>query len=276
MQRRLFFLVLIALMASFILGAAEATSISGSLTINGKRHPLTNAYLAQPEPKEKAQLIVSTVALSKEEQTDIFALMHAARDKGVHALKFDLDPENQGASWQVITDDEGSLSASVSPSPFKIEKFTKDYLSATAMREPDKIGEITYSFEFTVAGKIEPPHIEPAPTAADTAKAQTHPAAKAYLAYLAALRAGSKAGLEKIVVPENVGQMNTPDFPKMLAMIQMMEPKQIKILKATEDGDVATLVLTGVLDGKPQKGTATMKKINGQWLMAGEAWKGSM
>lgn len=56
----------------------------------------------------------------------------------------------------------------------------------------------------------------------------------------------------------------------------MMEPKQIKILKATEDGDVATLVLTGVLDGKPQKGTATMKKINGQWLMAGEAWKGSM
>jgi hypothetical protein len=55
-------------------------------------------------------------------------------------------------------------------------------------------------------------------------------------------------------------------------MVQMMTPTNIQVLKATETGDHARLLASGVQDGKPQRGRIYLNKANGRWIMASESW----
>jgi Domain of unknown function (DUF4878) len=67
--------------------------------------------------------------------------------------------------------------------------------------------------------------------------------------------------------------VDSPDFPKMLEMVQAMQAKDIHVLKATESGNTATLIVDGTQDGKPQRGKVILTKSDGRWNLVSESWK---
>jgi hypothetical protein len=67
--------------------------------------------------------------------------------------------------------------------------------------------------------------------------------------------------------------MDRPEFKENLAFIQSMMPTDVKVLKATEEGDNAELMLSGKDSGEDRAGTVLMVKKNGKWLVEKESWK---
>ena len=59
----------------------------------------------------------------------------------------------------------------------------------------------------------------------------------------------------------------------MLKIVQMMQPLNIKVLKAVEKDGEATLTMTGTQEGKPMKGEATLKLVDGKWTMTNQSWR---
>ena len=169
---------------------------------------------------------------------------------------------------------EGTRSMSQSPNPFPYQILAgaiKGKIEAHG--DAGSTGAAAYEISVTYTAPLEKPVIESAPTAADAAAAAKSPAVKAYLDLVTALRAGDKAKIMSGVPAEKRAQMDSPDFPKMLAFVQSMMPQNLKVLKVVEKDGVATLTLSGTLEGSPQKGEATMKLEGGKWLMMSESWR---
>ena len=92
---------------------------------------------------------------------------------------------------------------------------------------------------------------------------------------MSAIRAGDRAKIVAASPEDQRQQIDNADFEKMLKVVQTMQPSNIKVLKAVEKDGEATLTLSGVQDGKPQKGEATMKLEAGKWVMGSENWRDS-
>jgi len=95
---------------------------------------------------------------------------------------------------------------------------------------------------------------------------------KAYLSLVEAIRSGNKQKILEMAPPEKRAMIDTPQFPEMLKMVQMMTPQKIQVLKAMETGDKSTLITRGTSEGKPQRGKIYLTRVNGKWLVASETW----
>lgn len=144
--------------------------------------------------------------------------------------------------------------------------FTTKRVEGKLHADPDE--HMGYDIQF--AANVTAP--EAAPTAADAVAAAGKESTKSYLALVDAIRTGNKQKIMELCPPEKRAQIDTPDFPKMLQMVQMMTPTDIKVLKATETGDRATLVAKGMMDGKAQRGKIYLTRSNGKWVMSNETW----
>src|SRR5207245_4472758 len=79
---------------------------------------------------------------------------------------------------------------------------------------------------------------------------------KSYLAFVQNVQKGNMPAVLGGVTAERAKQMNDdPDFKKLFPLMQMMEPKNIKVTGGAVDGDTATLTATGSSDGDPATGT---------------------
>jgi hypothetical protein len=167
----------------------------------------------------------------------------------------------------------GSRSMNASPNPFPFE------VKGTAMHGKIESKSEAMSDDFpaveisvTYSAEIEKPVVEPPPTPAETAAAQRSPAAKAYLDRLDAVQKGDKARLEAASSPEELERMKGVDFTQVLPMLQSMMPKNVKVLKAVDTATESALWLSGIMDGKPQKGEVELHLVNGRWLVTLEVW----
>lgn len=57
-----------------------------------------------------------------------------------------------------------------------------------------------------------------------------------------------------------------------LPMIQQMQRKNVKIRKAVDTDTESALWLSGIVDGRPQKGEVEMHLVDGHWLVTLEVW----
>jgi hypothetical protein len=154
-----------------------------------------------------------------------------------------------------------------------IPVFTARRMEGGLAMEPGKLGGTTYQYNVKFATDIAPRMVAAAPTAADAAEAGKAASAQAYLAFVAAVRGGNKAKMMELASPKVREMMSGPDFAETLKFVQSMMPANIKVLKATETGDEAKLVVTGTEEGKARQGTVTMMRQNGKWYMVKESWK---
>ncbi len=75
------------------------------------------------------------------------------------------------------------------------------------------------------------------------------------------------------LMPEERQQLEKADFNQILPMLQGMQPKNVKILKAVDTATESKLWLSGIMDGKPQRGEIEMRLVDGgHWLVTLEVW----
>ena len=186
----------------------------------------------------------------------------------------ELDFSEDGVKWFFsVKGMSGSRSMSSSPNPFPYE-VAGGVMHGKIQSKSEALSEDAPGFEISVtySAEIEKPMVEPAPTAADIAAAQHSAAGKAYMDRLDAVQQGDRARLMAVSSPEERQQLEAADFKQMLPFLQQMAPKNVKILKAVDTATESSLRLSGIVEGKPQKGEVEMHLVDGRWLVTLEVW----
>ena len=258
-------LKLLTLTAALTIAAALLPA--GTLEVEGRKLTITNVYVRKgpakfEKGKETLQILVADRELPLAVRTDPDAVRELMWNQQVNAMEFEIDGDTLHYSLRT---EKGNLSGSRSPNPLKLAITPTHVKGKMALEEEGK-----YKLDADVDAAIERAPVEVPPTPADAAAARKSEAAKTYFALQAALMRGDKAGMMKLVDPEKAKMMDTPDFAQMLKIVQSMQPKNIQVLKATETGETAELIVTG--DAGKQRGKAKMAKPNGQWLVMKESW----
>jgi hypothetical protein len=251
----------------------------GTFTMNGQATPITHAYaIAEPDSsdksKENVRVILSNVPLSPK------AVESWSDRMGMSDLK----------AVEIVFNPAGEIISGEFRHPVKsfsatgMHEFTKEKMDAGAIagrlkmsKTDDFFGtKYTYDVAFNAAVVHKAKPAPPNPAAA--AAAEKSPQAKAYRAYEKSLRAGDLAAIKKGLSAERAKQMDAePKAKEMIGLVQMMMPKEIKILDVKPEGaSAATLLVSGpsAMDGKPTSGEVKMKLEGGAWKVDTESWKG--
>lgn len=276
----------LALFAAFGLLAAPAARAAdgkaeGTITVNGKATKVSFAYArAVPgffdKTKEDVEVILTDVPLEAKALEDQFERMNMADAGKLHAFEIRLDADGKPISTAFR--DKGFKKAS--PSGLSsADVFTKKVFdgktvegSYKSAKESEFFGE-TYSFDVSFKADIShAPKIVP-PTAAETAAAQKTPQAAVYADFLRAIQKEDLPALKKLFTKEQAKNLDDPEAKKMVGMVKLMSPTEIKVLKVVETGDKADLTVTGKQDGSVANGVVHMVKEGGAWKVQREEWK---
>ena len=274
MLKSIFLLHLLTMMGA---AAEVAGTASGRMVVNGKEHILTSARAARvmDGDREVLRVVLSDVAIPLNAVFDDMDLFALGSDGKFHGVQLDFG-ENS-VTWMLRSKDlQGSFSRSQSPNPFtlkttggRVDGEVKDKQT----REGD--GKPAYDIAVKFSATIEKKAPELQPTPADVEAAKRNPAAKAYLELQDAVRKGDRARIRSFAPPEAREQVDGPNFAEMLKVLQAMQERDVRVLKAVTNGDETTLQLDGKSpDGEPRRGEAILKLENGKWIMRNEKWRG--
>jgi|GEM_PF-1664087 len=254
---------------------AALVAAPGKLVLDGKTIELTHVY-ARKGPAKFDSKAVSTYVLAADRElspavrVDEDAIRELGWDGNLNSVEVEVTGD--GISWAIRSSAvKSSLSGSQSPDPYKLSVTGGRVKGLVKMEKAGKLGDTEYYFEFPVNAAIEVKTVVPPPTAKDKAAAQTAASAKAYLTLQTAVMKGDKVGIIKGVDPAKAAQIDTPEFPQILKMVQAMQPKDIEVLRAIETGDAADLTVSG--GGGKDAGEVKMQKLNGNWIVMRESWK---
>jgi len=273
-------LVSLGVLSSPLLGSAGGTA-SGTITVNGRTTKLAHAYArAVPgffdKTKEDVVVILTDVPLDAKSLEDQFERIHLADAGKLHAFEITLDAEGKPISTSFR--DNGFKKAS--PSGLSsADVFTKKVFdgktvegSYKSAKESEFFGE-TYSFDVSFRADVDRvPKVVP-PTAAETAAAQKSPQAAVYANFQRALQKEDIPALKKLFSKEQAKNLDDPDAKKMVGMVRMLSPTEVKVLKLVETGDASELTVTGKQDGNVASGVVHMVKEAGSWKVQREEWK---
>jgi hypothetical protein len=277
-MKKTLFGFLVAFSGSLALAAGPALApgqAKGTFTMNGEATPLTHAYaVTEPDSsdktKERVRVILSNVPLSQK-QVEGWAERMGMND--LKAVEVVFDPDGQIVSGE-FRHPVKSFSAT------GMHEFTKDasgpgtIAGRLKMSKTDDFFGTKYTYDATFNAAITHKVKPTPPSAAAGAAAEKSAQGKAYRAYEKALRAGDVATLKRSVTAERAKQFGDPKMKEGLKIIQMMMPKDIRILDLRTEGASATLVLLGKgPGGEESTGEATMRTEGGQWKVAEESWK---
>ena len=268
------------LLASPAARAADGKA-EGTITVNGKTTKLTHAYARSvkgffDKTKEDVEVILTDVPLEANALEDQFERIHMADAGKLHAFEITIDADGKVVSTAFR--DAGFKKAS--PSGLSSEDvFTKKTFDGKTVEgryksaKPHEFFGETYSFD--VSFKADVAHAPKAvpPTAAETAAAQKSPQAAVYADYLRALQKEDVGALRKLFSKEQAKNLDDPQAKKMVGMVRMMSPTEIKVLKVVETGDKADLTVTGKQDGSVASGVVHMVKEGSAWKVQQEEWK---
>lgn len=275
--------VLLGALAASVVVAQDrpgADEVTGSLTIDGKTFALTHIYAElvkddSDKTKTMTRVTITTRAVPARAREEELGVYDLARETDLHGVRIDYRDGGSSMSLIVISGlIEGSLSFSRSGSNVTPDVFTPTRIVGTAEIAERTMGSTTIAMNAEFSATVSPLVVVAEPTAAETAAAQTMSSTKAYLALVKAIHAGDKAAILAAAPPEQRSMMDTPEFAQMLPMVQSMVPKVVRVLKATETAEEATLLAaTDDLDGRPARGKIKLTRgPNGEWFMAGESW----
>ena len=258
--------VLILALASA--ASAAQNSASGNLTIG--KDTFEMKYAAATLTAEGTRIVLADKPIPVD-LLDDEAQIWDLKTQGFHGLQIDITRDKENYALFVISSTlQGTRSNSGTLKANSITVFTNKRVEGSLDEAPNEISGIAVGYNVKFASDVVPP--EPGPTPADAAAAAGKQSTAVYLALVAAIRAGDKQKIIELAPPDKRAVIDTPQFPEILKMVQMMTPSDIKVLKATETGDHAKLIARGMDDGKPQRGKIYLNRVNGKWTMATESW----
>ena len=257
---------------SLLAGSAEGFIQIGS--VRKEFHFAKAAHVKDRfEPsKQVLHLVLSDAPIPSKALFDGARLFAITRSSDIQAVEFDFS--EGGVKWFFSAKGmPGSRSMNASPNPFPYE-ITGNVMHGKIQSKSEALSDEFPATEISVtySAEIEKPVVEPAPTAAETAAAQHSAAGKAYLDRLDAVQKGDKVRLMAALPPEERQQFEKADFKQILPMLQEAQPRNVKVLKAVDTATESKLWLSGIVDGKPQKGEIEMRLVDGHWLVTLEVW----
>lgn len=269
------------LVSTLLLAAGPALADgSGTLYQDGKPMALVSAYAYRgPDPFDKTKEITTIVFADKPIDA---AAANASADRGeavsdqlrrAEATRVELNLESDGSLQNVNVNSPGSSGSQSGSGWYTLNLAHNDAKriegSFRSNDEEDKKSGRFYDLKFAL-------DLPGAPDLGAALPADGGEPAKAYRAYLAALKKGDVDALTKTMTAERsreiVAHRNDPDFKMMFAFIQESALRDPKVVKGYSKGDTATLELSGK-DGDGNKATsvATMQKEGGSWRVAKES-----
>jgi len=146
------------------------------------------------------------------------------------------------------------------------------------LSDDDKL-ECDLQFDIPMAGKGPPPQA-PKPWGVTLPAGGGEPG-KVYLAMHRATLAGDVDAMLQLAMKEKADQMraarNDPDFPKMLEMIKLFEPAQVRVVSGRADANRAELQIDGKeSDGAAMTGTVKLVKEEGAWRIENVSTKSKL
>lgn len=256
----------------------------GTLTVNGKTVKLTHSYATTRKnsfDKKKTDVLVlfTDRELPADVLKDDFGVMEASMKTPFSGVSAQFDSDKQVTSGQVFSPNLKKMDQFSSTGTQKLELTTNTSARVAGKlympKEDDFFDnkyQYTINFDVPIVTAAAMKAMEPAPKGKPLPADGGDPK-KAYDAYRKAMAAGDMAKLHDAIVPEHAKQMDDPDFKKMFPLMQQLQPKNVKYLNGTIDGDTATLNVSSK-DGKEnQTGTVTMVKLGGKWKLDKESWK---
>jgi hypothetical protein len=260
------------------LGSLQAQGIvSGFVAINNDRFELNSVAAALvPDSFDKSKTKIRTRLLLTdkpvpEDIIDDQGQIWDLKTEGVHGLEIEFSEDRAYYSLVVIS---GTIRSSISISGTfdgkKLAILTRRRVAGALRSKPAKIGDVMISYDVKFDTSIEP--LDPVPLAADATSAKDKESVKAYLARIDAIRAGDKQRILELSLPERRAAIDTTDFPTVLQMMQSITPTRIDILKATENGDRAKLIVVATRDGKSLNAKVYLRRVDGKWFVIAESW----
>lgn len=259
------------LLTTMLTGAAVAAA-SGKMTINGREIPLPHVYAAtKADPFEPGKTMTYVLALDRELDASVRGdyrdIKNRFQDGELSGVEVELTAT--GFTWIVrCAEPRVRLLGQEQAGVFSLRAAGGRVQGAVDRSKPEKAGDTEYSFAFTVDAAIDRPPA--APTAADRAAARHAAPAKDYLIAFRAIQEGNKELLKTVVAPEQAAELDASDFAANVKIVREMMPKTVEVLRATETGDTAVLILDG--DGGKQRGKIRMKRIGKRWTVDEEDW----
>ena len=282
-RRSLAALILLVSTAAF----AASGTVKGTLTMNGNVTNLKYAYaVPRPDPFDKSKkvtcVIVSDIELPQTALLDDMELMSATMKTPMNGIQWLINDEKDVVSLQIYTThrkEGGSQFSSVGAQKLDLKDLSASHVAGRLyLPKPDDFFGDKYQYD--VNFDLPVVAVKPPDPKADL-KGKMLPAGggepgKAYEAYRKVLLAGNIAGLKKAVSKDRAKDMDDPDFPKMLPLVQEMTPKTVKITAGSVDGGTAILLTEAKEKGETSTGKITLVKESGAWKIAKEEWKSKM
>jgi hypothetical protein len=259
---------------SLLLAATAALALppgtaSGTLTVNGKVSKLQYAY-ATPNAKEKTVMVLLADApVPQESLTGNFGRAELAGSGKLNGIEVEIDADRNIVSGMIYSSElkkyGGSFSASGMHELHATVFGAKDVEGSLRTAKEEEFFGTKWQYDATFHAAAAPP---PAAKNGQPLPAGGGAPGAAYAAYLEALKSGDIAALRKAVSADRAKSMDSPEFPKTLKMVQVMQPENVKVTGGTLDGATAMLDATA----KDSTGTITMRLEGGAWKVAFEKW----
>lgn len=275
------------LMAGALAVASLGAAGDGTLTVNGKTFKLTHAYATTRQDsfdkkKTDVLLLFTDVEMPANVLEDEFGVMEVLNKTPFNGVDAKIDPDKEVVSGDVYSTALKKINyfSANGMQNAEITAWTPSRIAGKLyMEKPDDFFENIYQYSITFDVPIV--------TAAQMKKAAPPPPGKplpadggeprkAYDDYRKIVAKGDLGALRNVVSSDRAKSIDDPDFKKMFPLIQQMEPKNVKYVSGTVDGDKAILNVTAKDGSETSTGTVTMMRQGGKWKVDNEAWKSKM
>jgi len=271
------------LLSASVAYATDPGTASGTMTVGGKKTQLRYAVAKTTEngfEKGKTDFVVllSNIPVTVEQFSSIRDMMELSDTGKLTGVEVEITPDKKIISGTLYGPDfhlEGNSFSAVGMHEFESTTFKKNEVGGKlSTSHESSFRKVPFSYSATFDAVVKAPKAAAAPVLKGTPiPAGGGDIGKNYLAFVQNVQKGNMPAVLSSVSAERAKQMNDdPDFKKLFPLMQMMEPKNIKVTGGAVDGDTATLTATGTSDGNPAAGTVTMVREGGKWKVSKESW----
>lgn len=257
--------------------AFAENKVFGTLTLNDVAYPISQVTAVRLPSSFADGALVTRVVLSDlpvpgaAVREDI-GLMTLRQKGGLHAVMLEFSDTRSYTTLNLVSSDHNtSVSMSGTMDALQLVTHSPTRLEGTLKREASTMGDLTFSMDLIFTADIEAHEAPKMGAVKKGAEAQALESVKAYLAMRTAVRAADMATIRKLArYPQD---FEGADGLKFVKMMQSEEPTNIEVVEASEGNEVATLTVTGTLEGKPIRRTFDMQKKEGRWTTNNDNWQ---
>jgi hypothetical protein len=262
------------LVATAALAEVRAT---GTLTLNDAAYPISNVTALRLPSTFADGALVTRVVLADlpvpaAALRENIGLMTLRQKGGLHAVMLEFSDTRSYTTLNLVSSDHNtSVSMSGTMDVLQLTTHSPTRIEGALKREASTMGDLTFSMDITFAADVEAYEAPKMGAVKKGAEAQALESVKAYLAMRKAVRAADLVTIRKLArYPQD---FESADGLKFVKMMQSEEPANIEVVEAAEGADVATLTVTGTLEGKPVRRTFDMQKKEGRWTTNNDNWQ---